>query len=375
MFLSVNRYMENFDYKLPLGGKILKRRMPFKKMSPIQQKIYKRVYDPINGPMEFATHCCWVNCNGIIQYKPYDYQREMIFNMHNYQNIISLWSRQNGKTATSLSYLLWYAMAHPYKEILITSFGQESANKNLADVKLLYENCPNFLKCGVVNMNESTIRFDNKSKIFSKPTTGKSVRGLSPAYIYCDEFAFVGTVGAAARGGQDLQNEFYAAVSPALSASKGKIAITSTPITETDLFFRLWSGAIKKTNDEGIEIPKDYMIEINGEKYHDLHLFHSLEEGNAYLESIGNPEGYKIVEKDPPGDNGYISQLAAWNVCPTKNEEWARLERKKVGDERFEREFNCIGGESTVEVMDKDGIVIPMSIKDLYNYHMDGSQK
>ena len=31
--------MEDFNYKLPIGKKILKKRIPYKKLSPIQKKI------------------------------------------------------------------------------------------------------------------------------------------------------------------------------------------------------------------------------------------------------------------------------------------------------------------------------------------------
>ena len=271
-------------------------------------------------------------------------------------------------TQTSVCYILWFAMAHSHKTILITSFGDDSAKKNLADVKFVYEYCPDFLKAGIVRMNESTIVFDNGSKIISKPTTGKSVRGNSPSLIYCDEFAFVGTVGN--KSGSNLQEEFYAAVSPALAASKGKICITSTPISETDLFHHLWVGAINKQDDNGLDMPKDYMIEMNGETYRDLHLFKSENEGKLYLESIGNPDGWKIVSKEPCGNNGFMSQLATWEKCPGRTEEWARLERKKVGDERFSREFNCLSGDTMVSIIDDKGIEITSPIETLYSYHM-----
>ena len=360
--------MEDFKYKLPMGKKILKKRIPFNKLSQIQQKIYKRIYDPLNGPLEFAEHCCYANRNGVVQYIPYDYQREMIFNMHCYDSNISMCGRQMGKTQTSVCYILWFAMANSHKTILITSFGDDSAKKNLADVKFVYEYCPDFLKAGIVRMNESTIVFDNGSKIISKPTTGKSVRGNSPSLIYCDEFAFVGTVGN--KTSNNLQEEFYAAVSPALAASKGKICITSTPISETDLFHHLWVGAINKQDDNGLDLSPNYMIEINGELYRDMHLFKTEDEGKIYLNSIGNPKGWKIVPKIPCGNNGFMSLLATWERCPGRTEEWARLERKKVGDARFNREYNCLSGKSMVCVIDDYGNELHIPIETLYSYHM-----
>lgn len=359
--------ISNTDFVLPQGKGIKK---PYKKdkLTKLQYEIYQRCYDKINGPLFFAEHCCYANRNGIIQYIPYDYQREMIFNIHNFNSVISMFGRQQGKTQTSVSYIVWFAMAYPHKTILITSFGDDSAKKNLADVKFVYENCPDFLKCGVVRMNESTIVFDNGSKIISKPTTGKSVRGNSPSLIYCDEFAFVGTVGN--KTGSGLQDEFYAAVSPALAASKGKICITSTPISETDLFHNLWVGAINKRDDNEIDIPPYYILEINGELYRDLHLFYTIEEGQEYLKSIGNPEGWRLVEKAPCGNNGFMSQLATWEQCPGRDEEWARLERKKVGEERFSREYNCLIGDTFVDIMTDMGNIMRISLKTLYDFHM-----
>lgn len=354
------------EYELPQGTGPKK---PHKKdrLTKLQYEIYQKCYDDINGPLFFAEHACWVNRNGLVRYCPFDYQREMIFNLHNYQNLISLWSRQNGKTATSLTYLLWYAMKYPYKQILITSFGEESANKNLADVKMLYENCPNFLKCGVISMNASTIHFDNNSKIFSRPTTIKASRGLSPAIIYCDEFAFVGSANASK--GANMQEEFYAAISPALSASKGKLAITSTPISETDKFYNLWSNAIRKTNDDGTDIQKDYIIEVNGELYRDFHLFKTRESAEDYIKSLNSNDKLRVVEKMPVGNNGFQSHLVKWDACPLKDEEWAISERKKIGDERFEREYNCLSGNNMIKVMDKSGQVFEITMENFYNFY------
>lgn len=271
-------------------------------------------------------------------------------------------------TQTAICYLIWYAMANPFKTIIITSFGDDSARKNLSDAKFIYEHCPDFLKNGIVRMNESTILFDNGSKIISKPTTGKSVRGNTPSIIYCDEFAFVGTVGGSSK--INLQEEFYTAVSPALAASKGKICITSTPISETDVFYHLWSGAIDKKDDKGIDLPKTYMISINNELYKDFHLFKTKEEGLNYLKSINNPKGWEIVEKESVGNNGFISQLTTWEKCPDRNEEWKNLEIKKIGLSKFNQEYCCISGDNILNILDENNNQLNIPIELLYKYHM-----
>lgn len=360
---------KKFEYQLPPGTGTIKRGFPFKKMSPTQQEIYRRIYDPVNGVLEFMTHCVYVNRNGIQQYKPFDYQKEMLFNIHNYDRAVSLVSRQSGKTASSAAYILWFATTQPSKQILITSQDMRSANEILTTIKLMYEYCPNFVKRGFVKMNESELWFDNGSRIFSRASNNKAARGLSPALIYCDEFALVGTQDSPTKA-RGKQEEFFSSITPALSASHGKLNITSTPIAETDLFYSIWAGAIKKTDDNGLNIPKNYIIEIDGKCYNDFHLFKTEEEGKQYLESIGNPEGYKLVEKDPVGVNGFQSLFATWDKCPFRTPEWAAQEVKVIGEEKFEREYNCISNDSLIQLLDENGNSITTSIKNAYEFMM-----
>lgn len=85
------------EIQLPQGTGSVKHTRPYNTMTKNQKFVYDLCYDEINGPLFFAENCCYVNRNGLEHYKPFDYQREMIFNMHNYKRLISLFSRQNGK--------------------------------------------------------------------------------------------------------------------------------------------------------------------------------------------------------------------------------------------------------------------------------------
>lgn len=84
-------------FELPQGTGVIKKSKKYKDLKPNQRLVYDKVYDPVNGPLVFAENCCYVVRNGLERYIPFDYQREMMFNMHNYQSLISLFSRQNGK--------------------------------------------------------------------------------------------------------------------------------------------------------------------------------------------------------------------------------------------------------------------------------------
>lgn len=355
-------------YDLPPGTGFIKRRVNLAGQDPLYQKIWDECYDPKTGALFFAEHCCYTRKNGIVKYNPRDYQKEMLFQMNNQRFVVSLFSRQNGKTVTSCCFLLWYAMAFPEKDILITSFGEKSAAENMSKIKTMYEYCPDFLKIPVIKNNETTLIFSNGSRIYCRPTTPKAPRGLSPAIVYCDEFAFVGGT-ASAQKSLENQQEFYAAISPALSSTKGKLIITSTPISETDLFYRLWAGAINKTDDNNLDLPKEYALSVNGVLYDDQNLFKSEEEANSFILTLpkDTQSSYKPVAIEPPGNNGFVSIFADWTRDPDKTEEWSVQERRRVGDEFFEREYNCLGSHTRVKVM-HNGEEFELTMRELYDH-------
>ena len=356
-------------YKLPVGTGPIKKSRPYNTLTDLQKEIYKKVYDPINGILFFAENCCYVNRNGIQHYEPFDYQREMLFNLRNYSSVISLWSRQNGKTITTAIYILWYAMAFDHKQILVCAQSKDAASENLEKIRLAYEYCPNFLKRGVVGSNKTTMEFDNGSKIFVRPSNSNAPRGLTPSIVYVDEFAFIGSQDSAEKG-LEKQNEFFSALTPSLSSSKGSLFITSTPISETDLFYQLWNGAKTKIDEKGLDIPCDYMLKINGKLYQDFHLFKTKDEAEEYVKNLKDiNDEIEIVEKSSVGYNGFQNQLVKWDVCPLKDKKWAETELKRVGEERFNREYNCLSGDSYVTIMDENGLIKNVTLNNLYNFY------
>jgi hypothetical protein len=77
----------------------------------------------------------------------------------------------------------------------------------------------------------------------------------------------------------------------------GKCIITSTPNSDEDQFALIWTEANKKFDEYGNE--------------------------------------------SALGQNGFASFFAHWAEHPDRDEEWAKTERSKIGEERFRREFDC----------------------------------
>ena len=251
-----------------------------------QLKELQHCYD---DPAYFLQTYCLIQhpILGRIKFNLYDYQRDLIDVYHNNRYSIAMLARQTGKSTCAAGYLLWYAMFKADSTILIAAHKYSGAQEIMSRVRFAYESLPNFIRAGVTAYNRNSIEFDNGSRIISQATTETTGRGLSLTLIYLDEFAFVPP---------RIASEFWTALSPTLSTG-GKCLITSTPNQDDDQFARIWREAINT------------------------------------VDAYGNEQ--KI------GRNGFASILVKWPEHPDRDEEWASLEKAKIGEDRFRREHEC----------------------------------
>ena len=196
--------------------------------------------------------------------------------------------RQMGKTTCAVGYLLWYTQFVPDSQVLIAAHKYDGAKDIMDRYRFAYENLPDFIRAGIYTYNRNTIEYDNGSRIQATTTTENTGRGKSLSLIYCDEFAFVQP--------PEKAKEFWTALSPTL-ATGGKCIITSTPNSDEDQFALIWTEANKKFDEYGNE--------------------------------------------SKVGLNGFFPYFAHWSEHPDRDDEWARVEKAKIGEERFRREFEC----------------------------------
>ena len=279
-------------------GILIKR--PHQKMSYTEQQIveFAKCMDPVTGPEYFMTNFFFIQhpTKGQIKYEPFEYQKRLIDVYHKYRHSISMLPRQCGKTTSAAGYLLWYAMFVPDSTILIAAHKYLGAQEIMQRIRYAYEACPNHIRAGVVSYNKGSIEFENGSRIVAQATTENTGRGMSISLLYLDEFAFVRPT---------IATEFWTAITPTLSTG-GKALITSTPNSDEDQFALIWKGA-NKTEDE-----------------------------------FGN--------KTEVGKNGFKAYQAHWSEHPERDEKWAAEQRAQLGDEKFEREIECIAGDSKIQI-------------------------
>lgn len=175
--------------------------------------------------------------DGMILFKPFLYQCEMLDIMEKNRFSIFLLPRQMGKTTIVAAFLLHQAIFNEKYTIAILANKAEQSREIMSRLQIMYEELPWFIQPGVVVWNKGDIELGNRSKVFCAATTGSSIRGKSANLIYLDEFAHVEN---------DL--EFYESTYPVVtSGDKTKVIITSTP-NGMNLFYKIWSDSVEGRN-------------------------------------------------------------------------------------------------------------------------------
>jgi hypothetical protein len=240
---------------------------------------------------------------GLVKFDMWDFQRGMVKAMHNNRFVIMKCPRQVGKTTTTVGYLLWCTLFQDDQNIAILANKGSLARDILAKYQLAYENLPTWLQQGVVTWNKGNVELENGSKIISASTSSSAIRGGSFNMVFLDEFAFVPN---------NIATEFFNSVYPVISSGKTtKIIIVSTP-NGMNLFYKMWMDATEKRST-------------------------------------------------------YATVDVHWSEVPGRDEKWREETIKNTSEEQFRQEFECVDGDTVVEIYDKKTKQeYRVKIKDLY---------
>lgn len=129
----------------------------------------------------------------------------------------------------------------------------------------------------------------------------------------CDEFAFVR---------HTIAKEFWTSISPTL-ATGGKAIITSTPNSDEDQFWHIWT------------------------------------EANKTLDEFGNTTDIGI--------NGFKAYQVNWEEHPDRDEKWAAEELGRIGEERFSREHLCLSANTSISISDLLENKTNITMKELFD--------
>lgn len=213
---------------------------------------------------------------GLTQMKLYGYQKKLLRCAIKNRFTIAKLARQSGKTACMAAFICWLLIFNESYKILIVAHKESQAKEILKRIKLGYEYLPDWLKIDTTSWNEKSIEFINGSNAIISSTSGSAARGGSYNLVYVDEFCFVP---------QHIQHEFYTSVLPTISSGEtSKLVITSTP-NGLELFYKIWKDSENGKND------------------------------------------FKRIEIE-------------WYDVPGRDEKWKAAEIQRIGEEKFEQEYN-----------------------------------
>jgi hypothetical protein len=215
--------------------------------------------------------------DGIVPFKLYSFQKELILGIHNNRHVVGMWPRQFGKSQTVAAYFAWYVLFNDNKTTVILGNKQSIAIEIFGRVQFIIENLPMWLQQGIVEWNKKSLVLENGSRCIAAASSASAVRGFSVSLLLLDEFAHLNN---------NLAEDFIASVFPTLSSSEtSKMVIISTP-NGLNHFHKMW---------------------IEAEK----------------------------------GINGFKTFKAHWSEHPKRTQAWADDQLRKLGSVRYNQEVIC----------------------------------
>lgn len=206
------------------------------------QNILKEKYKCIKSPLYYLNtygHVFNAVQKKVMKMECFPYQERCVMDFHKYQNNIVLKSRQTGLSVVTAGYVAWRLMFRYDEKILIIANDGAGARRFLATVKQFIDNTPKWLQPdAVITNNQTKLEFSNKSWVEAKASSPNAGRGEALTMLILDETAFI-------KDDQDI----WMGAGMALSATKGKCIMISTPNGTGNLYHKTWVGSINGEND------------------------------------------------------------------------------------------------------------------------------
>jgi len=155
---------------------------------------------------------------GIIPFKTFDFQKELLKDFHDYRYNIILKARQLGISTIVSGYISWMMLFHKEKNVLVMATKLLTAIEIVDKVRDIIESIPNWLKIATVLTNNKTkFELSNGSKIQGVPTSKDAGRGQALSLLVIDEAAHV-----------DDMDDLWTGLLPTISTG-GRCIALSTP--------------------------------------------------------------------------------------------------------------------------------------------------
>lgn len=192
-------------------------------------------------PVYFIDQYCKLSHpqRGIIPFKLWDFQKDLINDFIDYQHNIILKSRQLGVTWTAAAYATWLLLFHREKNIMVASIRFTVAAGLVKKVKFIIKNLPPWFDqlVSIQFDNKTSFTLSNGSEIKAASKALDIGRSESLSLLILDEAAHI-----------DNMDEIWLAAAPTMAAG-GRCIALSTPSGVGAWFYREYIRAEKSENE------------------------------------------------------------------------------------------------------------------------------
>jgi hypothetical protein len=175
----------------------------------------------------------------------YPAQKRVLKSLCKNRFVVTLASRQVGKSTLMCVYSLWKACFIKHQRIVIAANREDTAIEIFSRVKMAYEQLPNWLKPGVEKWGETGMKLENGSYLSVETTSPNTGRGKATNLIIVDEMAFIAP---------NIMAQFWKSVSATISSSKtAQIFVVSTANGTDNMFYEIYKNATSAAPTEGLD--------------------------------------------------------------------------------------------------------------------------
>jgi hypothetical protein len=280
-----------------------------------KEQILKEVVKSGKDPVYFINNYAKIShpLRGLIPFKTYDFQTELINNFNDHRFTVILKARQLGISTISAAYIAWMMMFHRDKNVLViaTKFG--TAANLVKKVKSIHRHLPPWMKIAKISIdNRTSFELSNGSQIKASSTSSDAGRSEALSLLVIDEAAHV-----------EGLDELWTGLYPTLSTG-GRCIALSTPNGVGNWFHQIYVGAEEdKNNFYSIKLPWDKHPERDQEWFEKetrnmsrRQIAQELEcNFNMSGETVFHPEDIALIEKnlcEPKYKTGFDRNLWIW---------------------------------------------------------------
>jgi len=207
---------------------------------PEKEEIVKEIIKSGKDPVYFINTYARISHPqyGLIPFKTYDFQTELVNNFDDHRFNVILKARQLGISTITAAYVAWLMMFHKEKNVLVIATQFKTASNLVKKVKAIHKNLPEWMKIARISIdNRTSFELTNGSQIKATSTSQDAGRSEALSLLVIDEAAHV-----------EGLDELWTGLYPTLSTG-GRCIALSTPNGVGNWFHQTCTDAQEERND------------------------------------------------------------------------------------------------------------------------------